>query len=359
MDAAPPLSRLHSVTAIASGAQASVDFYTKALGLHLVKVTVQTGDAPAYRLWLSADEAGSPGGLLSLLVWPKAPKGRWGLGTTHHVAWLCADATAQDRWKRRLTDRGLEVTGPYDRHYFRSIYLTDPDGLILEIATAGPGFTVDEPPDELGSRLVLPPEPLTRGHRDEQAIAAHTWPEPVDGIDEHMRLRHLHHVTCISHDDQVTDRFFTDVLGLRRVKATVNFDNADASHLYYANTDAEPGSTITFFGYTPDTMRPGRLGTGLVHHLAFACSGDDELSSWRRRLRSAGRAVSEVTDATYFRSISFADPSGLLLEVATPGPGFAVDEDAGTLGSRLVLPADLESRRAEIESALEPLEEIR
>jgi glyoxalase family protein len=355
MQDAPPLPHLHHITAIASQAQPTVDFYARLLGLDMVKRTVNFDDPTSYHLYFACRPDGRPGGLLTFFVWPHAPKGRWGLGTTHHVAFLVESAQAQDRWKRRLTDNGVGVTGPYDRRYFRSIYFTDPDGLILEIATAGPGFDAFGDPEGSPSEPFEPPVELTLGHRDEDAIAAHTWPEPVESIDDEMRLGSLHHVTCITGDDIETDRFYTDVLRMRRVRWTLNFDNPGVSHTYYANADADPGSTITFFGFTPKTMHPGRIGIGTVHHIAFATAGDESQAAWRGRLREANLNVTPVIDRKYFRSIYFSDPSGLLLEVATIPPGFAVDEPADALGGLLTLPDWLEPQRAEIESRLEPI----
>lgn len=356
MTEAPPLVHLHHITAIASDARRTVDFYTRTLGLRLVKQTVDGDDPTAYHLAFACDGQGTPGTILSLYVWPQAPRGRWGVGTAHHLALLCEDAEAQDRWKRWLMDQGVPVTGPYDRTYFRSIYFTDPDGLILEIATAGPGFAVDEDPESLGSELVLPRAEVTIGHRDEEAIARTMWPDPVERIDEGMRLRRLHHVTCIADDDQATDRFYRELLGLRRVKVTVNYDNPEASHLYYADNEAEPGSTITFFGFAPDSMRPGRVGVGTVHHIAYACPDDEAQLAWRRRLRRHGMHVTPIVDRTYFRSISFRDPAGVTLEIATEGPGFHADEPPDALGTSLSLPDALEDRREEIEAELEPLD---
>jgi glyoxalase family protein len=269
---ATPLTHLHHIATVVSDAHQSTEFYTETLGLSVTA-------APGYDLAF-AD------GFLVAYVRPHAPRGRWGLGTTHHVALLCETADDQDKWKRWLVDRDHSVTGPYDRQYFRSIYFTDPDGLILEIATRGPGFSgpvgsIDDP--------VPPPPELTLGHRDEEAIRQITWPEPVDEITDGMRLQGLHHVTCISDDERATDAFYTDVLALHRAKITINFDNPDSLHLYYTNEKAEPGSTITFFGFTRRSMRPGRLGTGVVDHIAFTGSGE--------------RA--EITD-----------PSGLKLEIA-------------------------------------------
>ena len=348
------LPHLHHITAICSDAQRTVDFYTKLLGLSLVKKTVNFDDPTSYHLYFACSAPGDPGGLLTFFVWPQTTQGHWGLGTAHHIAFLTEGAEEQDRWKRWLVDHGVAVTGPYDREVFRSIYFTDPDGLILEIATRGPGIDLGASTGDLDHPLVPPPEVMT-GNRDEDAIAATMAPQAVASIDDAMRLTSLHHVTCVSDDQRATDAFYTRVLGLTRARVTLNYDNPDVLHLFYTNENGDPGSDITFFGYTPANQRPGRIGVGTVHHIAFACTDDKTQTAWRQRLRDHDLNVTPVIDRKYFKSIYFRDPSGLLLEIATIPPGFAVDERPDALGSELTLPDWLEPRRDQIESVLDPI----
>ena len=345
---------IHHITMVCSNAQQTVDFYTRALGLRLVKQTVNFDVPDSYHLYFG-DEAGAPGTLLTFFEWPRAPHGHWGIGATHHLALTAETPDAQLKWKRWLTDRGLRVTGPYDRSYFRSIYFTDPDGLILEIATRGPGWTVDEAPDALGGRVIMPRADQMSGGRDEAAIAATAWPEPVQAITPDMRLDGLHHITAIASDIAATNAFYTEVLGLRLVKKTVNFDNPDAPHYYWGVGDGRPGTIITYFGYPPQTMRRGQIGIGLTHHFAFAVEDDETQLKWADRLRGRGLRVTPVQDRKYFKSIYFHDPDGHLVEIATVPPGFAVDESRDALGAALSLPAWLEPQRAEIESTLTPI----
>src|SRR6476620_1534742 len=136
---------LHHITIGALDAQRTVDFYTTVLGLRFVKKTVNFDD-----------EQGRPGSAITFFEWPGVPHGRPGIGGTHHLALKVGSRDAQLKWKRRLTALGLSVTGPYDRHYFTSIHFKDPDGLILEIATLGPGWTVDEPAEALGQSFIAP-----------------------------------------------------------------------------------------------------------------------------------------------------------------------------------------------------------
>ncbi len=345
---------IHHITLVASNAQQTVDFYTRVLGLKLVKQTVNFDAPDTYHLYFG-DETGTPGTLLTFFEWPHAPQGRWGIGATHHLALTAETAEAQLKWKRWLTDRGVRVTGPYDRSYFRSIYFTDPDGLILEIATRGPGWSIDEAPDELGSRVITPRPDQMAGGRDEAAIAATTWSEPVASIAPDMRLAGLHHITTIGSDVERTNAFYTETLGLRLVKKTVNFDDPSAPHYYWGVGDGKPGTIITAFGYSREQMQRGQIGIGLTHHFAFAVKDEETQQEWLDRLRGFGLRVTPVQDRKYFKSIYFNDPDGHILEIATIPPGFLVDEDRTTLGSALSLPSWLEPQRAEIESVLTPI----
>ncbi len=345
---------IHHITMVCSNARRTVDFYTKLLGLKLVKKTVNFDAVNTYHLYFG-DEVGTPGSLMTFFEWPEAPKGRWGIGTTHHLALIVEGDDAQLKWKRRLTDHGIKVSGPYDRTYFHSIYFTDPDRLILEIATRKPGWLVDEPMEQLGTNVILPPEEITHRGRDEKTIAAASWREPVGEISDDMRLQRLHHISAMSSDIFRTTDFYTDVLGFTVVKRTVNFDDTASPHFYYAAGDYSPGTVVTYFGYGPDAMRYGSLGIGLTHHFAFAVKDEEAQLGWREKLRSHDVRVTEVLDRKYFKSIYFNDPDGHILEIATLGPGFLVDEDRESLGTNLALPEWLESNRARIEQELIPV----
>src|SRR4051812_30913421 len=145
----------HHVTMVSRDAARTLAFYRDLLGLKLVKKTVNFDVPGTYHLYFG-DGAGNPGTLLTFFEWPHAARGNWGVGGIHHVALGVENETEQLKWKRRLTDAGVPVSGPYNRGYFKSIYFADPDGQILEIATAGPGFDIDEPADALGQQLINP-----------------------------------------------------------------------------------------------------------------------------------------------------------------------------------------------------------
>lgn len=345
---------LHHITLVAVNAQRTADFYTRVLGLRLIKTTVNFDDPGSYHLYFS-DGEGRPGTVVTFFEWPRAPRGRPGIGGTHHFALRVANCDGLLRWKRRLTDLGVAVKGPWDRLWFTSIYFRDPDGAIVEIATDGPGMIATD-----GTRSVseLPPPELLAGGRDEAAIAATTWHEPVEHIDEEMTLtRGMHHITAMSSDVARTDEFLRGILGLALVKQSINMDDPSHRHWSWGAADARPGTLATYLERNPND-RSAHMGTGQTHHYALAVADDDAQLAVRERLLEARIPVSPVMDRVYFRSIYTRDPDGHIVELATAGPGFLIDEPMSTSGTTLRLPPWLEERRVEIERALVPIERV-
>jgi glyoxalase family protein len=201
----------------------------------------------------------------------------------------------------------------------------------------------------------LPPPETTINHRDEAAIAAETWPDPISRPTSEMRLRRMHHITAIGSDAGEIERFFAGILGMRLVKRTVNFDDPRSPHLYFGVGDAAPGTIVTYFAYPQGAMRPVRSGAGLTHHFALSVSNEDALAGWRDYLNASGVATTEIKDRAYFRSISIHDPDGHIVEIATDTPGFTTDETEADLGRTLQLPPWLQPRRSEIERTLTPI----
>ncbi len=345
---------IHHISIISADAQRSADFYTRVLGMNLVKKTVNFDAPGSYHLYFG-DAAGRPSTLVTVIENPGRERGWPGIGGTHHFASIVESAEAQLKWKRRLNDLGIPVTGPYNRVYFNSIYFRDPDGVILEIATRQPGFAVDEPVVTLGQAFCPPPLEFRDGNRDEVAIAARTWPEPVPNISPDMRLSGLHHITVIGSDIERTSDFYTGALGLQLVKRTSNFDDPKSPHYYYALRLGEPGTIITYFERSAAGERPVKLGAGQTHLFSFSVDGKDELESWRERLSSAGIPITAIKDYKYYQSIQFHDPFGHLLELSTDTPGFTLDETAPDLGKKLQLPEWLEADRERIEAGLAPI----
>jgi glyoxalase family protein len=349
------ITGLHHITIGCNDAQRTIDFYCNVLGLRFTKKTVNFDDPGTYHLYFG-DETGRPGTAITFFEWPTARPGVRGIGGTHHLALRVKDYDGLLRWKRRLTDLGIKVTGPLDRFYFTSIYFQDPDGLILEIATDGPGFTRDEPADSLGTEHRPPPPEMVIRNRDEERVAGLTWPEPIAQIDAGMALlQGMHHVTAIGSDIHATDAFYRDLLGLRRIKMTDNFDDPDSAHWYWGVGDGEPGSLITYFERNPATEPRARHGAGQTHHVAFSVPDEETQLAFREKLIRAGYNVSPVMDRVYFKSIYTSDPDGHIIEIATAGPGFLVDETVAELGQNLRLPPWHEPHRSEIEKILRPV----
>lgn len=346
----------HHITLVASDARRTLAFYNEVLGLKLVKQTVNFDDPTSYHLYFG-DAAGAPGTLVTFFEWPTAPRGRFGVGGVHHLAFSTPTYETLLKWKRRLQDRGIPVSGPMPRGYFESLYFRDPDGQVLEIATAGPGYTFDEPIESLGQSVMShKPEQLI-GTRDEATIAATTHPEPVSVITDDMALTGLHHITGMTKDIEQTSDFYEAALGLRLIKRTINQDDPDTPHWFWGNYDGTrvlAGSSWTLFGWS-DRHPKARPGIGQTHHVAFRARDAAEQLGWRDHLLSMGVDVSPVMDRSYFSSIYFSAPDGQLLEIATDGPGFAVDEPKEELGRSLKLPEWLEPQREEISAELGPL----
>ena len=346
---------LHHITIGCSNAQQTVNFYTGILGLRLVKKTVNFDNPTTYHLYFG-DETGSPGSAVTFFEWPTAPRGHPGIGGTHHFALEVADDEALLKWKRRLTDLGVAIDGPLDRHYFVSIYFADPDGTIVEIATRGPGFARDEEADKLGETYRPPPEEMVVRNRDEARITAETWPDPVPEISADMALQYgFHHITAIGADIQRTHDFFAEFLGMRLVKQTSNFDDPNSAHWYWGVGAGRPGTILTYFERDPVTRRAVKMGVGQTHHFALEVPDEETQLVFREKLVKAGIPVSDVMDRVYFKSIYTKDPDGHIVELATSGPGFLVDEAVTELGLNLRLPPWLEQHRSEIEKVLRPI----
>ena len=346
----------HHITMVSTQARRTLRFYRDLLGLGLVKKTVNFDDPGAYHLYFG-DETGAPGTFLTFFEWPDTRAGGWGVGGVHHLALGVATPAALFKWKRRLMDAGVPVNGPIDRGYFQSLYFADPDGQILEIATAGPGYAIDEPADALGRDIMLPPPERLPAGRDESAIRSLTHPEPVPSVTPDMTLQGIHHISAITNDLASAGEFYESALGLSLVKQTVNQDDGTTRHFFWAaydGTEVAPRSSLTLFEW-PATGAATRPGHGQTHHIAFRAKDREEQESWRDHLMSLGVETTPILDRNYFESIYFRAPDGLLLEIATDGPGFAADEPLANLGQGLKLPSWLEGQRRDIENTLAPL----
>jgi catechol 2,3-dioxygenase-like lactoylglutathione lyase family enzyme len=363
-----------SQTFVAANIKRTEDFYGRLLGLPVVKRSVHHLDArlPIVTFGFQAFQ-GEPqrGETITYIEWnpifymmpdrgfveqdttrdgvanPRVgdPKGRWGAGTNHHLALHVPNRDGLLKWKRRLSDHGVHVTGPYNRHYFHAIYLRDPDGAIIEIATSEPGFGHDE--TVLGSGFRPQPKENLIGGRDELRVAAETWPRPLPHVTADFALRGFHHITSISSDAERTENFFVEKVGLRLIKKTDYLDEKGGTHFYYAcDEELSLGSVLTFFGLPG--YKSGRLGTGLSHHFALEVENEAALADEHDRFKKIGIDVSTVQDTVYARQFLFRDPDGHICALSTPNR-FSVDEDANHLGQKLCLPEQLEGERRQIE----------
>lgn len=340
---------------MASDAKRTLAFWRTVLGLRLVKQTVNFDDPGAYHLYFG-NETGDPGTIVTFFEWPSSGRGRFGVGGVHHLALGVATRDGLLRWKRRLNDLGVGTGGPYERGYLQSLYFRDPDGQVVEIATSGPGYAHDEPADALGTSLIIPPDRQLRGAARDEA-EAETWPEPIADVTADMAPTGLHHVTGMTDDLTQAGEFLDEALGLRLVKQSVNQDDPTTKHFFWASYDGQtvqPHSSYSLFGWTPQSPR-AHPGAGQTHHVAFRVKDAEAQLAWLDHLRSRGISVSDVMDRTYFTSLYFRAPDGMLFELATDGPGFDIDESAATLGDDLRLPEWLEPNRSQIVQSLQPL----
>jgi len=306
------LPGLHHVTAICGDPRRNVAFYSDALGLRFIKQTVNFDDPTTYHLYYGNDGA-TPGSAMTFFPWMQLRRGRPGTGQAYATA-FSVPAGSLEFWSARLRTHGVDVVGPVDRFGESVLAFTDPDGLGLElVATSAPDT---RPP------AVHPDIP-----------AAHA-------------IRGFHSVTLALADAAPTQALFTATMGWR-VAAN------DGLRTRLVAADGGPGSIVDLL--VDPRLPRGLSGGGTVHHVAFRTPDDATQVAARRALAAAGRNVSPVIDRNYFHSIYYPEPGGVLFEIATDGPGFAVDEPLETLGQKLQLPPQYEPHRAEIVAALPPL----
>lgn len=318
----------HHITFVSANAERTIHFYRDLLGLSQLfpggrppEPEAEMSSEEASSLWFG-DAEGSPGSLIQIQIRPDDRRGGWGVGGIHHLALGVEDEGAQLMWKRRLTDAGVPVSGPYDRGYFHSIYFSDPDGHILEVATQGPGYDLDEPMDRLGQEFVHPAPQRLRGKRDEDTIRERTHPEPVPEVSSEMALQGIHHITGITDELDQAHRFYTEALGLRLVKKTVNQDDGETHHYFWANYDGTrvaPGSSYTLFGW-PGSRHRAREGVGQTHLMAFRARGVEELEEWADRLHTMGISTEEDTESHPFPGFLFRAPDGMLVRITADEP---------------------------------------
>ena len=302
------LDGIHHITCITGDAPRNVDFYTRVLGLRLVKKSVNQDDPTVYHLFY-ADERGDPGADITFFEYPNAMRGRAGAGMVHLITWRLGSGDALTFWTGRLEGEGIQV----ERDGNHSIRFEDPEGLGLELSVVE---TTDAP-----------------------LVAEH--PE----IPAELALQGFDSVRAYASDPDRSTAFLEETLGFGRTESGYEWEIRGESR----------GSR---YGYDVAPDDRGIPGAGTVHHVAWA-STNEEQAEWRRRIEDSGMHPTPIIDRFWFKSIYFREPSGVLFEIATLGPGFATDEPLGHLGEKLTLPPNFEHLRGQLERVLTPLPDPR
>jgi glyoxalase family protein len=307
-NAAVKLDGIHHVTCITGDAPRNVDFYTRVLGLRLVKKSVNQDDPTVYHLFY-ADERGDAGSDITFFEYPGAVRGRAGAGMIHRITWRLASEEALAFWVDRLEGEEIDV----QRDGEHAIRFDDPESLGLELAVVQ---TSDAP--LVAEHPEIPAELALQGFEGVRAYAAN--PDASRGF----------------------------------LEETLGFTPREAGYEWEIRGE----SRGSLYGYDVPSGERGIPGAGTVHHVAWA-STNEQHAEWRRRVEAAGMHPTPIIDRFWFKSIYFREPSGVLFEIATLGPGFATDEPLEHLGEKLTLPPNYEHRRGQLERILTPLPDPR
>jgi glyoxalase family protein len=323
---------IHHVTAIASDPQKNIDFYTQVLGLRLVKLTINFDDPTTYHLYFG-DEIGRPGTIITFFPWPNAPRGRRGTGQVVTTSFLIPEHSI-DYWLERLKSQKVPVQGPTKRFVDTEEVLTlyDPDGLELELVA----------------------------NRSAEDVMPQAWKEGPIPI-EHA-VRGFYSVTLSEEGYEGTAHVLTNELGFKfmgqdgsRFRFQISGAKEDDAAARDKNTIGEHhGSNIVDILCLPNAQY-GMIGVGTVHHVAWRTHSDEQQKMLRARIVKAGLNATPIIDRTYFHSVYFREPGGVLFEIATNPPGFAKDEKIEELGTHLMLPPWLEPMRKDLERVLPPV----
>ena len=303
---------LHHVTAIAGPAARNLTFYTQVLGMRLVKKTVNFDDPGTYHLYYG-DEGGRPGTILTFFPWEHAAPGRVGIGETQETSFRIPEASL-GFWTHRLVEKGVAHEGARRRFGATSIPLKDPDGM----------------------RIALVAVPGIEGEPG--------WSD--GGVPAEHAIRGVHGVNLLLEDATPTAAILTGVLGFEK-------GPSEGTTTRYVAPGAGVGGIVDL--HHAGGFLPGRSGAGTVHHIAFRSDEAGQAAMAKKLADEHGITTTEQKDRNYFRSVYFREPGGVLFEIATDDPGFAIDEPAAELGRNLKLPAGLEKSRAQIEAVLPEL----
>jgi glyoxalase family protein len=306
---------MHHVTAIAGDPQKNLDFYSGLIGLRLVKTTVNFDDPTTYHLYYG-DGSGNPGTILTFFPWPGAQRGRQGTGQASSLAFAIRPASL-GYWIHRLVQYGVKHEGPTRRFGEQVLSFRDPDGLQVELVAHA---------------------------------ASEEWePMPTGILPNEHEVRGFHSVTLWEEGYEQTAQILTNQLGFR----AAGDENNVFRYVAAGGGSGNPGAIVDI--KCAPGFWPGVVAVGTVHHVAFRARDDATQLVLREQLAERGLNVTPVIDRQYFHSVYFREPGGVLFEIATDPPGFAVDEPADQLGTHLKLPPWLEGARQELESVLPPL----
>ncbi|MEM1944673.1 MAG: VOC family protein [Nitrososphaerota archaeon] len=309
---------VHHITLVAGNYELNRRFYTGVLGLRQVKLSVNQDDI-FHRHAFYANPERTTGSTITFFEWPHLASGYPGLGSPHHLAYEVASIDVLARWRAWLSGQRLRVSGPHIEDDYASIYFMDHDGTLIEVTAYR---------EDSGADYIL------------ELFTKTSTPKSLDAG---MALTGFHHATPIILDDRFTARFLEKFLGLGRIER----GNGMRRYLLAGDRDK------IFLKYLvhPDAS-VGFVGRGSIHHIALAVESEEDQRLIMRRLTAASIRHSGIIDRFWFKSLYFRDPDGNLMEIATVGPGYYIDEQGERLGGKLALPPWLESRRQEIEARL-------
>jgi glyoxalase family protein len=308
-----PTTGIHHITAISAEPQGHLDFYTEVLGLRMVKLTVNFDDPSVYHTYF-ADYTGTPGTVLTFFPWTGIRRGRIGLHQVSATRFAAAPGTL-DGWVDRLASRAVDFDAPVERFGERVLALRDPEGQPLTIVE-----TERQRPDVV--------------------------PYAGGDLSGEYALGGFEGVELLVPDTAPTADLLTGVMGYREL-------GREGNRLRYVTGDGAASQIIDLVEHPGGIV--GRGGAGTVHHVAFRADDDEHQMELREALLDAGQNVTTVRDRSYFHSIYFREPNGVLFEIATDGPGFDIDEPIAELGRTLRLPPQYESMRGRIEAQLPQL----
>ena len=317
-DAEKKIVGIHHVTAIAGDPQRNIDFYTGVLGLRLVKITVNFDDPHTFHLYYG-DKEGHPGTILTFFLWPGAPKGQRGTGQATVTSFLIPENSIA-YWKERFKQNGVKFEEPSRR--FRneeeSIIFFDHDDLKLELVSSS------------------------------EASKSKYVPREKTPVPEKSAIRGFHGITLSEESCEKTASLLKDTMNFRLVR------EEDERIRYEALGGGGLGAYVDLL--CKPALPRGEVLVGTVHHVAWRTPSDDQQKDWRQEIAKVGLRVTPIIDRVYFHSIYFREPGGILFEIATDSPGFAIDEPEEKLGTTLKLPPWLEGSRKQIEGVLPKLQ---